>query len=62
MTNKELEKLLKNAGLTPKLAGKLIGVSLRDMSLYAAGVKPVPKTVEYALRYVVQNNMHLDLL
>jgi len=54
MTPKQFRNLLKTAGLSQSEAGRLIGVTDRQMRRYAAGDAEVPLTVQYALRYVIE--------
>lgn len=54
MTAAQLTKLLVRAGLSQRGAAKAIGINERTMRKYIAGESPIPRTVEYALRWVVQ--------
>lgn len=53
MTAAQLAKLLDRAGQSQRGAAKAIDINERTMRKYIAGVSPVPRTVEYALRWVV---------
>lgn len=55
MTAGQLQKLLDSAGLSQRGAAKAIEINERTMRKYVAGESAVPRTVEYALRWVVQN-------
>lgn len=54
MTGGQLQKLLDRAGLSQRGAAKAIGINERTMRKYVAGESPIPRTVEYALRWVVR--------
>ena len=53
MTTSQLKRLLDSAGLSQRAAAKYIGINERTMRKYVAGESPIPRTVEYALRWVV---------
>jgi DNA transposition AAA+ family ATPase len=52
MTPKQLQKFLDDAGLSQRGAAREIGIGERTMRRYIAGDLPVPRTVEFALRWV----------
>lgn len=51
MTATQLGELLDRAGLSQRGAAKAIGINERTMRKYIAGQAPIPRTVEYALRW-----------
>lgn len=53
MTALQLQRMLDSAGLSQRGAAKEIGISERQMRRYVAGEAPVPKVVEYALRWLI---------
>lgn len=53
MTATQLQKLLDLAGLSQRGAAKDLGISERNMRRYIAGDLPVPRVVEYALRWLI---------
>jgi len=53
MTAAQLAKLLDRAGLSQRGAAKAIEINERTMRKYIAGQAPIPRTVEYALRWHV---------
>jgi predicted transcriptional regulator len=57
MTPRELKRSLARAGLSQAKAARLIGLTVRSMSRYIAGDVPIPRTVEYALRYVIEHGI-----
>jgi DNA transposition AAA+ family ATPase len=52
MTPRQLQRFLDNAGLSQRGAAREIGIHERTMRAYIAGDLPVPRTVEFALRWV----------
>jgi plasmid maintenance system antidote protein VapI len=58
MTGGQLQKLLDSAGLSQRGAAKAIEINERTMRKYIAGEAAIPKTVEYALRWVINHLMH----
>jgi hypothetical protein len=54
MTPTQLQKLLDSAGLSQRGAAKAIEVNERTMRKYVAGESAIPRTVEYAIRWVAQ--------
>lgn len=52
MTPEELRALLKACGLSQRGAAAALGIDERTMRRYCAGDLPVPRTVDYALRWV----------
>lgn len=52
MTPKQLQSFLDHVGLSQRGAAREIGIHERTMRAYIAGDLPVPRTVEYALRWV----------
>lgn len=55
MTGAQLQKLLDRAGLSQRGAAKAIEINERTMRKYIAGESEIPRTVEYALRWVVHS-------
>jgi DNA transposition AAA+ family ATPase len=53
MTPKQLQKFLDDASLTQSDAARKVGIAPRTMRRYIAGELPVPRAIEYALRWVV---------
>ena len=53
MTAAQLQKLLDQSGLSQRGAAKELGISERNMRRYIAGDLPVPRVVEYALRWLI---------
>lgn len=53
MTGGQLQKLLDSAGLSQRGAAKAIEINERTMRKYIAGDAEIPKTVEYAIRWVI---------
>lgn len=58
MTAAQLQKLLDLAGLSQRGAAKDLGISERNMRRYIAGDLPVPRVVEYALRWLISEKDH----
>jgi plasmid maintenance system antidote protein VapI len=52
MTGPQLQKLLDSAGLSQRGAAKEIEINERTMRKYVAGEAKIPKTVEFALRWI----------
>ena len=57
MTPKQLRKMLEDAGLTQKRAAHLVGLTDRSMRRYTGGDVAIPRVVEYALRYVIEQGV-----
>jgi len=57
MTPLQLQRTLDRAGLTQSKAARLIGLTVRSMSRYISGEVAVPRTVEYALLYVIEHGI-----
>lgn len=53
MTAAQLQKLLDQAGLSQRGAAKALEINERTMRRYVAGDQPIPRVVEYALRWLV---------
>jgi len=53
MTGKQLQALLDRAALSQRGTAKLIGIGERTMRGYVSGEHPIPRTVEYAVRWVI---------
>ena len=53
MNPRQLQRFLDDAGLTQVGAARALGISDRNMRRYIAGHLPVPRVVEYALRWLV---------
>lgn len=56
----QLRKLLADAGLTQKAAAELLGMTDRQMRRYVSGENPVPRVVDLALRYVIEQREKED--
>lgn len=54
MTPNQLRKLLNSAGLSQSEAARQIDITDRNMRRYIAGDLPIPRTVEFALLYVIE--------
>jgi hypothetical protein len=52
MTPKQLQKFLDDNGMSQRRAAKEIGIHERTMRLYIAGELPVPRAIEFALRWL----------
>lgn len=57
MTGKELRKLLEHGGLNQSEAARAIEIGDRTMRRYIAGDLDIPRTVEYALLYVIEHKI-----
>ena len=53
MTGGQLQKLLDQSGLSQRRAAKELGISERNMRRYIADELPIPRVVEYALRWLI---------
>lgn len=62
MTATQLKKLLDLAGLSQRGAAKELDINERTMRKYVAGEAVVPRTVEYALRWIVHQQDELERL
>lgn len=60
MTPRQLRKLIEDARLSQSKAARLIGLTDRSMRRYIAGDVEVPRSVEYALRYVIEHGLEED--
>jgi DNA transposition AAA+ family ATPase len=60
MTPKQLQRFLDEHGLSQRGAAREIGIGERTMRSYIAGDLPVPRTVEYALRWVASQPRSKD--
>ena len=54
MTGRQLKKALQNAGLSQRRAAKALEINERTMRRYISGEQPVPRVVEYALNWLIQ--------
>lgn len=54
MTGGQLQRLLDSAGLSQRGAAKELEISDRQMRRYISGDAEVPKVIEYALRWLIQ--------
>jgi len=54
LTAQQLRALLESATLTQDGAARELDISERNMRRYAAGDLPIPRKVEYALRWLIQ--------
>jgi hypothetical protein len=54
VTAKQLQKLLDSAGLSQRGAARDLDIDERTMRRYVAGDVPIPRTVEYAVRWLIQ--------
>ncbi len=52
-TVEELRALIAQSGLSQRKAAEELDLDERTMRYYASGQKPIPRTVLYAMRYVV---------
>jgi len=52
MTPRQLQRFLDDAGMSQRGAAREIGIGERTMRRYIAGDLPLPRAVEYALRWV----------
>lgn len=52
MNPKQLQKFLDEAEMSQRGAAKALGIDERTMRRYIAGEQPVPRVVEFALRWV----------
>ena len=57
MTPQQLRKKLERQSLSQSKAARLIGIDPRSMRRYLAGDTPIPRVVEYALQYVIDNRL-----
>jgi len=57
MTPRQLQKFLDDNGLSQRGAAREIGISERTMRHYIAGTFPVPRPVEYALRWIASQRV-----
>jgi plasmid maintenance system antidote protein VapI len=55
MTAAQLQKLLDRAGLSQVGAAKAIEISDRQMRRYCRGAADIPRTVEYAVLWLVHH-------
>jgi plasmid maintenance system antidote protein VapI len=55
MTGKQLKKALDSAGISQRRMAKLLEIHERSMRRFSAGVSPIPKTVELAVRYLCEH-------
>ena len=62
MTGPQLQKLLDLAGLSQRGAAKELDINERTMRKYVAGDSAVPRTVEYALRWLVHQQDEIKRL
>lgn len=53
MTAAQLQRLLDQSGLSQRGAAKELDISERNMRRYCAGDLPVPRVIEYALRWLI---------
>jgi hypothetical protein len=53
VTGGQLQKLLDLAGLSQRGAAKELDISERNMRRYIAGDLPIPRVIEYALRWLI---------
>jgi hypothetical protein len=58
MTPRALQALIDDAGLSQRGTAKLIGIGERTMRGYLSSEWPIPRTVEYAVRWVCQ--VHIE--
>ena len=55
LTAQQLRDLLESAELTQDGAARELQISERNMRRYVAGDLPIPRKVEYALRWLIQS-------
>lgn len=54
MTGLQLKRALRNAGLSQRGAAKALEINERTMRRYISGEQPIPRVVEYALNWLIQ--------
>ena len=54
MTAKQLQRLLESSELSQRGTAKKLGLNERTMRRYVSGDQPIPRVVEFAVRYLVQ--------
>lgn len=52
MTPRQLQKFLEDYGFTQRGAARELGIDERTMRRYVAGDSPLPRVVEFALRWL----------
>ena len=57
MSPTQLSRFLEQHGLSQRGAAKALGIGERTMRRYIAGDLPVPRTVEYALRWIASQKL-----
>ena len=60
MTGKQLKKILEVAEISQRRMAKLIEIHERSMRRFTAGVVPIPKTVELAVRYMCEHQPEVE--
>jgi methyl coenzyme M reductase alpha subunit len=60
MTPKQFKKILADAGLSVRAASMQLDLSLRQAYRYTAGEAEIPRIVEYAVRWLVQQHTKGD--
>jgi hypothetical protein len=56
VTAAQLKRVLRDAGLSQRGAAKAIDINERTMRKYIAGEAEIPRTVEYAIRWVISQS------
>lgn len=57
MSRDQLKRLLRRAKLTGREAARLLDLSERTMYRWTAGRQPVPRAIEYALKWLVSHRI-----
>jgi hypothetical protein len=53
MTAKQLQRLLDNAELSQRGTARELEINERTMRRYVSGDQPIPRVVEFAVRYLI---------
>jgi hypothetical protein len=54
MTHKQLQRLLDSAELSQRGTARELELNERTMRRYVSGDQPIPRVVEFAVRYLIQ--------
>lgn len=55
MTAERLRKMLETEHISQSELAEMLDYSVRTINRYANGVEPIPRVVEYALRYLFRD-------
>jgi hypothetical protein len=55
VTARQLKNMLEKADITRRAAAKMIGISERQMYRFTGEEAPLPRSIEYALRWICAN-------